>query len=190
MEIDLFLYGYYGFCRLRAIFYRLLTGIRFSSVGINLKIFGAHTIKVGHGLSLGDSCWIHAVMKYKGVEYSPCLYIGDNVSFSDLVHISCVKEIRIGSGTLVGSGVYIGDHSHGITNLKPADMRVPPAFRPLSEEAPIWIGDNVWIGDGAKILAGSVIPDGSIVGANSVVKAKFTEPGVIAGVPASMKKRF
>jgi acetyltransferase-like isoleucine patch superfamily enzyme len=63
-------------------------------------------------------------------------------------------------------------------------------LRPLAEAAPILIGDNVWIGDGARILAGSVIPAGSIVGANSVVKAKFTEPGVIAGAPASMKRRF
>lgn len=190
MKIDVFLYGYYGFSHLRAIIYRLLTGIRFKSVGKNLKIFGARAMKIGDGLSLGDGCWIHAVTKYKGIEYSPSLNIGDDVSFSDSVHVSCISEIRIGSGTLVGSGVYIGDHSHGPTNLSPADRVVPPALRPLAEAAPILIGDNVWIGDGARILAGSVIPDGSIVGANSVVKAKFTEPGVIAGVPASMKRRF
>lgn len=190
MKTDFFLYKYYGFSRLRAIFYRLLTGIRFRTAGKNLKIFGARVMKIGEGLSLGDGCWLHAVTSYKGIRYTPSLLIGNDVSFSDAVHVSCIKEIRIGSGTLVGSGVYIGDHSHGATKLTPADMRVSPALRPLSEAAPIWIGDNVWIGDGARILAGSVIPDGSIVGANSVVKAKFTEPGVIAGVPASMKKRF
>ncbi len=190
MKIDVFLYGYYGFSRFRSILYRLLTGIQFRSVGKNFKIFGARAMKIGEGLSLGDGCWLHAVTSYKGFRHSPALIIGDGVSLSDAVHVSCIKEIRIGSGTLVGSGVYIGDHSHGATKLTPADMRVPPALRPLSEAAPIWIGDNVWIGDGARILAGSVIPDGSIVGANSVVKAKFTEPGVIAGVPASMKKRF
>lgn len=190
MRIDIFLYGYYGLSRFRAIFYRCLTGLRFKSVGRQLKIFGFRTMVIGEGLSLGDGCWLHAVTSYKGDRYSPSLVIGNDVSFSDSVHVSCVKEIRIGGGTLVGSGVYIGDHSHGATDLSPADMLIPPALRPLSEAAPILIGQNVWIGDGARILAGSVIPDGSIVGANSVVKAKFTEPGLIAGVPASLKRKF
>lgn len=190
MKIDFFLYLYYGVSRCRAVFYRLITGKNFKSIGRSPKIFGIDCMKIGKYLSMGDDCWIHAVTKYKGVVYTPSLIIGDDVSFSDSVHVSCVNEIRIDSGTLVGSCVYIGDHSHGPTNLSFADRLVPPALRPLTESAPILIGANVWIGDGSIILAGAVIPDGSIVGANSVVKAKFIEPGVIAGAPASIRKRF
>lgn len=184
------MYLYYGLARIRALFFRLLTGFKFRSAGVHLKIFGVHSMQIGDGFSLGDDCWIHAVTSYKGNRYSPTLIIGNDVSFSDRVHVSCIKEIRIGSGTLIGSTVYIGDHSHGTTNLGATDIKIPPALRPLSDAAPIWIGENVWIGDGAKILPGAYIPAGSIVGANSVVKAKFDEPGIIAGAPASMKKRF
>ena len=190
MNFDFFMYIYYGLARARAVFYRLVTGFGFKSVGSHLKIFCTHAMKIGDGLSVGDGCWIQAVTSYKGNRYTPLLMIGSDVSFSDGVHVSCVKEIRIGSGTLVGSTVYIGDHSHGTTDLSASDMKVPPALRPLSDAAPIWIGDNVWIGDGARILAGAHIPDGSVVGANSVVKARFADSGIIAGAPASMKKKF
>lgn len=169
---------------------RLVTGIEFKSVGRSLKLFGASSMKLGQRLSLGDDCWLHAVGSYKGVIHSPLLTIGDDVSFSDAVHVSCISKITIGSGTLIGSGVYIGDHSHGSTNLTRADMAIPPALRFLSDAAPIYIGDNVWIGDGVRILAGSVIPSGSIVGANSVVNAEFSVPGIIAGLPAVLKRSF
>ena len=190
MKIDFFLYAYYGFSRCRAVFYRLITGKNFKSIGRSPKIFGVRSMRIGKNFSMGDDCWLHAINKYKGLEYFPSLIIGANVAFSDAVHVSCITEIRIGSGTLIGSSVYIGDHSHGPTNLSSTDRKISPALRPLTEAATILIGDNVWIGDGARILAGSVIPDGSIIGANAVVNSKFTEAGIIVGIPASMKKRF
>lgn len=190
MKPDPFLYLYYGISRIRAMLLSRLTGLSIKSAGKNLKIFGSSFMKVGESLSLGDGCWLHAVASYKGEKYFPSLTIGNNVSFSDAVHVSCIEEIRIGSGTLVGSNVYIGDHSHGTTNLSRSDLATPPALRPLSDSVPIFIGENVWIGDGAKILAGSSIPSGSIVGANSVVNSRFSSPGIIAGAPASMKRVF
>lgn len=190
MRIDLFFYSYYGWSRIRAKILRLFTGFEFKSVGRNLKFFGASSMELGQRLSLGDNCWLHAIGTYKGVIHSPLLTIGDDVSFSDAVHISCISKITIGSGTLIGSGVYIGDHSHGSTHLSQADMETPPALRSLSDAAPIYIGDNVWIGDGVRILAGSIIPSGSIVGANSVVNAAFSVPGIIAGLPAVLKRSF
>ena len=190
MRFDFLLIYYYGVARIRAIFFCLLTGIRFKSVGVNLKIFGAPFMRIGRDFSLGDGCWLHAVSKYKEFSYAPLLIIGDGVSFSDAVHVSCVSEVRIGSGTLVGSRVYIGDHCHGSTDLDRENLLTPPAQRPLSDAAPIFIGDNVWIGDGVVILAGSVIPSGSIIGANSVVKGCFSVAGVIAGCPATLKREF
>lgn len=190
MRRDIFSIWYYGFSRVRALVFLILTGVRFKSVGKNLKLFGVRHMSIGKELMVGDNCWLQAVTVYKGARYSPNLVIGDAASLSDSVHISCVGSIIVGSGTLIGSNVYIGDHSHGPTLLEPDALAIPPALRPLEDVASIVIGKNVWIGDGAKILGGAVIADGSVVGANAVVKNKFTDPGLILGVPAVLKRRF
>jgi acetyltransferase-like isoleucine patch superfamily enzyme len=176
--------------RVRALLFWLVTGVRFKSVGRGFKFFGRSFMKIGARFSVGDACWIQAVRSYKGMRYSPAVFIGDGVSLSDAVHISCVSEVRIGSGTLIGSRVYIGDHSHGTSNLTKSSMEEPPGLRPLADVGLISIGDNVWIGDGVVILAGAVVQSGSIIGANSVVKSSFPHPGIIAGNPAVLKREF
>lgn len=189
-KIDVLLTMYYGFSRVRALPYFLLTGLRFKSVGRLLKLFGGSHIEVGSNVSLGDNCWIQAVSKYKGTAYVPRIVIGDNVSLSDSVHISAVCSIRIGAGTLIGSNVYIGDHSHGSTDFTLTSLAVRPALRALDDIGPIEIGTNVWIGDGVCILAGASIPDGAIIGANAVVKDVFDAGGIIAGIPARLIREF
>jgi len=152
--------------------------------GVHVKVLGAHRIRFGSGVSLGDFCWIQAVVSYGGVKYDPVLSIGDDVAISDLTHISCVKQISIGSGSLLGSKIYIGDHGHGSMREYHRLKDIPPAKRPLGDAAEVIIGKNVWIGDGAVILAGAHIADGSVIGANSVVLLSEDRPALIAGVPA------
>lgn len=190
LKIDVLLKMYYGFGRLRALPYFLFTGLRFTSVGRLLKLFGSSHIEVGANVSVGDNCWIQAVTRYKGIDYHPRLIIGADVSLSDCVHISAVSSVRIGAGTLIGSSVYIGDHSHGSTDFTAASLAVRPALRPLSDIGAIEIGVNVWIGDGVRILAGACIPDGAVIGANAVVKDKFEVAGLIAGMPARLIRKF
>ncbi len=190
MTRDLFFYWHHICARFRAMIFRILTNIRFKSVGSNLKIFGAKFMYIAPGLSVGDNCWLEAVGQYKGDRFTPIINIGRDVALSDFVHISCVERIDIGEGTLIGSSVYIGDHSHGSTMLSANDTHVPPSYRQLADAANIYIGKNVWIGDGVRILAGACIPDGSIVGANAVVKNVFAESGLIAGIPATTKRIF
>ena len=189
-RVDVLLKLYYGLGRVRALPYFLLTGLRFASVGRLLKLFGSSNIEVGPNVSVGDNCWIQAVTRYKGIDYAPQIIIGGNVSLSDSVHISAVSSIRIGAGTLIGSSVYIGDHSHGSTDFSTASLALRPALRPLSDINPITIGANVWIGDGVRILAGACIPDCAVIGANSVVKDTFLCAGIIAGVPARLIRKF
>jgi lipopolysaccharide O-acetyltransferase len=112
------------------------------------------------------------------------LVLGSRVAISDFTHISCVERIEIGDDCLLGSKVYIGDHSHGSVADLEQIRDVAPAQRPLSDIAEIIIGEKTWIGDGAVILAGTRIARSSIVGANSVVRLKEERPALIAGVPA------
>ena len=170
--------------RLRASLYSASTGIRFKRIGAHTKIRGAHRMRIGSRVALGDFCWIEAVYGYRGAQFHPDLYIGDDVAISDLTHISCVRGIRIGAGCLLGSKVYIGDHSHGSTRNYAQIQHLAPADRPLDDVEEIDIGDRVWIGDGAVILAGAQIAAGSIIGANCVANLRVDRPALIAGIPA------
>ena len=172
--------------RMRGMLWRCaIPGAR--KVGLNFKLLGGGSVRFGRNFSVGDYCWIECVRTYQGHTYEPVLVIGNNVSISDCTHISCVASVEIGDDCLLGSRIYIGDHSHGIPS-EYGFRRDAPASRALAGVAPIKIGARVWIGDGAVILPGAQIASGSIVAANSVVNISTVEPAVIAGVPAKIIK--
>ncbi|NOR68330.1 MAG: transferase [Methylomarinum sp.] len=178
--------------RLRAVLCYFLSGVSFSSVGTHCKVQG-NGIYTGSKIRIGDFCWIESVDYYHNQSFSPVIHISDNVTIADFVHISAIKHIFIGAGTLIGSKVYIGDHSHGNYKNKikwEYEKNVLPALRPLADESDIIIGKNCWIGDGAILLAGSEIGDNCVIGANSVLKGKFLANSLIAGAPAKLKKKF
>lgn len=164
----------------------------FKSIGRFCKIRG-HQIVVGRNVIVGDFCWIEAVQKYADETFEPQIVLSDEVAMSDFVHISAIKHIEIGEGTLIGSKVYIGDHSHGHykdDTLRNAEKDIMPINRPLADEDSIFIGKNCWIGDGVVILAGTRIGDNCVVGANSVVKGTFKSNVLIAGLPAKIVKEY
>lgn len=180
--------------KMRAQWINRLNGTGFTSVGRICKIRGLG-IRTGKDVNIGDFCWIEAVSRYpaySGVQqFSPVISFGNNISLSDSVHISAVQRIEIGNDTLIGSKVYIGDHSHGSyadAAACAAEAQYAPIARPLADIAAIHIGERCWIGDGAVILAGAQIGDNSVVGANSVVKGVFPANVVIAGSPAKVIK--
>jgi len=62
---------------------------------------------------------------------------------------------------------------------------------PQKSGADTFIGNDVWIGQGATILPGAQIGNGVIVGAGSVVSGNVAPFSVIAGNPATVRrKRF
>ncbi|HHP5403593.1 TPA: DapH/DapD/GlmU-related protein [Aeromonas veronii] len=174
--------------RVKGAFLSTLFGRSFSFVGRNLKYVGIKYINQEAPLSVGDNTWIEAVCKYREASFKPSLSFGSKVMLSNNVHISCVHSIIIDDGVLIGSNVYVGDHSHGSLAHGKIDIAIPPYKRNLDDITGIYIGKNTWIGDGAVILAGSYICDGCVVGANAVVKGEFRVPCVIAGVPAKAVK--
>ena len=131
--------------------------------------------------------------QYFEQSFAPIIKIGNEVSMSDFVHISAIKYISIGSGTLIGSKVYIGDHSHGHyhnTQIWEQEKDLIPLRRPLADEDNIVVGTNCWIGDGAIILAGATIGNNCVIGANSVLKGSYPDNSLIAGAPAKLIKKF
>jgi lipopolysaccharide O-acetyltransferase len=103
-----------------------------------------------------------------------------------------VESIVIGDGTLIGSKVYIGDHSHGTysNKLSKEQLHILPSKRELGDIKPIKIGTNCWIGDNVVILAGSQIGNGCVIAANSVIKGSFPDFSTIAGIPAKKVKEL
>ena len=178
--------------KLRAFLMCLHLDVKFRAIGMSCKIRG-HGFRVGENVTVGDFCWIEAVNLYNHQKYNPTIKIMDEVAMSDFVHISAIKSITIGKGTLIGSKVYIGDHSHGHykdINQWKSEKDIMPKMRELADEADIDIGKNCWIGDGVVILAGTIIGDNCVIAANSVVKGNFKNNVLIGGLPAKILKEY
>src|ERR1039457_1482788 len=59
-------------------------------VGPGCKIIGGRHIHFGRGIWANRNLWLEAVTSYKSQRFSPEIFIGDHVSFSDGVHISAI----------------------------------------------------------------------------------------------------
>lgn len=159
--------------------------------GRHPHLSGLSHMRIGRNFNAGDSLWLEAVVEYAGERLSPTLTLGDEVSFSDNVHITCINSITIGSGTLIGSRVIVTDHSHGVyRGDEQSGPETIPSKRRLHSTGTVSIGRNVWIGDGVAVLAGATIGDGAIIGANSVVTGTVPAGTVAVGTPARPVRRW
>lgn len=155
------------------------TGQKISLDWAAIKIVHPESIHIGSRFYAGRGLWLESV---NGLGQ---LHIGDDVHFSELVHIGCLSRVEIGCGVLTGSKVLITDHAHGaFLKSGPQDIATPPGERPITTKGPVIIGDNVWLGDGVCVLPNVRIGTGAIVGANAVVVTDIPAGTVWAGVPA------
>src|SRR5271168_4776246 len=160
-------------------------------LGPGCVVRGSKFINFGRNLYVHGHLWMEAIEVYRTQRFNPRIEIGDDVSFSEGVHISCIERISIGKGVLFGSHVYVSDHNHGIyKGPVQSHPQEPPLQRQLGGGGVVEIGDHVWIGDNVVIVGPITIGRGSIVGANSVVRTNVPEFTMVGGIPASVLKRF
>lgn len=152
-----------------------------------LNLIGGKHITLGNGVVFGKNCVLNAWDKYNNTKLNPCIDIGDNCSFGEYNHITCVNKIIIGNNLLTGRWVTISDNNHGATTHEM--MLIAPKLRPIQSKGAVIIGNNVWIGDKATILTNVVIGDGAIIAANSVVTKNVPSYSVVAGNPAKIIKQ-
>ncbi|MHB1022596.1 MAG: DapH/DapD/GlmU-related protein [Acidobacteriaceae bacterium] len=161
-------------------------------LGKGSRIRGASHISFGQSISAHSNLWLEAITQYRDQKFTPKIIIGDGVSFSDSVHISCIDQITIKKHVLIGSRVYISDHNHGTYKgeTQQSNPDEAPAHRLLGGGGPVLIEENVWIGDNVVIVGPVRIGSGSIVGANSVVRKDVPPGTIVTGSPSKVIRQF
>lgn len=157
-------------------------------LGKDCLIVGPQYVHVGDHFVAMDRTRIEALDRNRESVFSPIIRIGSNVNIQYDCHIAAVNRVEIGDNVLIGSKVYIADHSHGASTLD--DMMLPPEMRKVISKGPVVIEENVWIGEGAAVLPNVRIGKNSIVGANAVVTKDVPPFSVVVGVPARVIKSF
>jgi acetyltransferase-like isoleucine patch superfamily enzyme len=102
------------------------------------------------------------------------------------------KRCRIQSHSFVCELVETGDDcviAHGVMFVNDKFVNGGPARGDKSLWMPTRIGNSVSIGSGATILPVTIC-DNVVIGAGAVVTTDITLPGVYAGNPARLIKRY
>ncbi len=165
--------GFRGVRALRALYHFKNAGV---ILGSNVQVYGqALDIAVGEAVHI----FPNAIFEFgDGAK----LRIGDRITFSYGVLVSCAGEISVGNDVQVGEYTSIRDSTHSH-----ADSSKPIRAAP-DTTLPIKIGNDVWIGRGCLILPGTVIDDGVVLGANSVARGHLKGKALYAGAPARFIK--
>jgi len=151
-------------------------------LGPGCVVLGSRHIAFGKRVYAEGHLWLEAVTRYGNQLYAPSLEIGDDVVFSDGVHVSCVQRVTIQRNSLIGRNVYISDGTHGsYKGANQSSPHEPPALRELSSAGPVNIGEGVCIGDHVVILGPVTIGDGVTIPEYSVVRHDVPARTVVSG---------
>lgn len=177
--------------KIKSTLYSIIFNANGITIGPRSIIRGSSSITFGDDISVNGDLWLEAVHIYRSQLFKPSVTLGDRLSLSKNVHITCIDDISIGANVLIGSNVYISDHNHGsYTGPGQSNPSDPPADRILVSGGPVKIGSNVWIGNNVVIMGPALIGEGTIIAANSFVKGNIPPKVIIAGSPAKIIKRF
>ncbi len=146
-------------------------------------------MRLGNGISLNSAtrsnplgCFQPCVLRTLSPDAE--LILEDRVGLSGAV-VCAGKSIRIGEGTIVGSGAMIVDN-----DFHSFDEATKSWQNEYSLNArPIVIGRHVFIGARATILKGVTIGDRAMIGAGAVVTKDVPEAGLATGNPAEIVVR-
>lgn len=136
-----------------------------------------NVIKIGERVAIGK-CDLWREDNYGKI------YIGNNTTIIS-GHIACTEnygEINIGEDCMFSHNVtFRNGDSHSIIDNQ-SNNRINYAKN-------IYIGDQVWIGENSCILKGVTIKNECIIATNAVVTKSSESNCILAGNPASIKKK-
>jgi len=169
------------------VLYRLVFGKfgKGSYIRRPLLIFNASYISIGDRVSIRDGARIEVVRHTQ--ERIPTLYIGDDSSIEQNVHIVCHNRIHIGSKVAISASCCILDVTHPHEDVH---NPIKIVDRITNEDSSVEVGDETLIGYGAVILPNVRIGKKVVIGSNSVVTGDIPDFCVAAGIPARVLKRY
>lgn len=157
--------------------YFRVRGIRFCA-GRNFRVFGSLDVRGPGEVVIGENVAVYGRPTPWTYSREARIVIGDNVNLGP-VEFGCVREIVIGSDSLVGRCNIMDTDFHSTR----ADRHSPDAPVRI---APVRIGTNVWIGQNVGILPGTRIGDNSVVSFGAVCAREYPPNSIIAGNPAKV----
>ena len=131
--------------------------------------------------NIGFNIFIARNVTFKNIE---TMKVGDNCSIMENCYIDAIGGVSIGSNVSIAHNSSVVSFEHGYANKD-----IPIKYNPLIK-LPIIIEEDVWIGCGVRILAGSHIAERTVVAAGAVVRGKNEGSSILAGIPATMKKKI
>lgn len=115
---------------------------------------------------------------------SPVLRIGDRCLIGRGSHVVAHRSVVIGDDVITGPHCYITDQNHVYADPD------APIGRQWPTEDPVEIGTGSWLGTGAVILPGTRLGRNTVVAAGAVVHGTFPDHAVLAGIPATVVRRY
>ena len=158
--------------------------------GNNVRIFKpilitSKYIEIGDNVFIRNGARLQAVYGYNSSNFKPVIFIGDNVSIEQNIHLTCANSIIIGNNTSIASNVTITDIDHPYK-----DINISPEKQMIDVKS-VEIGPDCKIYNNVVILPGAKIGKHCIIGANSVVSGKvYSDYSIIVGSPAKVIKRY
>jgi len=149
---------------------RLQARVRDVACGARVRIVEPANL---YGCTLGDDCFVGPF-----VEIQQGVTVGARTKVQS--HAFVCELVTIGADCFVGHGVMFTNDTFARGGPARGDRSLWKATR---------IGDRVCIGSNATLLPVTVC-DGAVIGAGAVVTRDITEPGVYAGNPARLLRRF
>lgn len=154
---------------------------RGSRILLPFRVLNAHRMAVGRNVLIGAGSWL--IVPEAGPR-GAVIEIGDRVRMNQ-TSISAVSSVVIEEGVAIARGVYISDHSHGMSG---SDTFIRD--QPIGRVAPVRIGRGAWLGQNVVVLPGVTIGAGAVIGANSVVRSDVPPHSVAVGSPARIVREL
>jgi len=95
-----------------------------------------------------------------------------------------IGPVKIGNDVLLAQNIIVSGLNHGYE-----DINIPISKQPVTTRK-IVLEDECWIGSNSVIVSGARIGKHSIVAAGSVVNRDVPDYCIVAGNPATIKKKY